>query len=67
MIGDRPIHIAVDGGVSVATAGEMVEAGADVLIAGSAVFDGGSVANPGPYGENIRRLRAAAERSVATS
>ena len=67
MIGDRPIHIAVDGGVAVGDRGEMVEAGADVLIAGSAVFNGGSVENPGPYGENIRGLRAAAERSVATS
>ncbi|MCB4379725.1 ribulose-phosphate 3-epimerase, partial [Synechococcus sp. MU1644] len=36
-------------------------AGADVLVAGSAVFRGGSVDNPGPYGENIRSIRAAAE------
>ena len=33
-------------------------AGADVLVAGSAVFKGGSVSNPAPYGENIRAIRA---------
>jgi ribulose-phosphate 3-epimerase len=67
MIGDRPIHIAVDGGVSPQTAPEMVAAGADVLIAGSAVFNGGSVADPAPYGANIRAIREAAERAVAVS
>ena len=67
MIGDRPIHIAVDGGVSPQTAPEMVAAGADVLIAGSAVFNGGSVADPAPYGANIRAIREAAERAVAAS
>ena len=45
----------------------MVEAGADVLVAGSAVFKGGSVADPAPYGANIRAIRAAAERAVAVS
>jgi len=29
-----------------------------VLVAGSAVFRGGSVENPAPYGENIRAIRA---------
>ena len=61
MIGDRPIHIQIDGGVTPETAPLVVEAGADVLVAGSAVFKGGSVANPAPYGENIRAIRAAAE------
>ncbi len=60
MIGDRPIHIEIDGGVTVETAPLVVAAGADVLVAGSAVFKGGSVANPAPYGENIRAIRAAA-------
>jgi ribulose-phosphate 3-epimerase len=36
----------------------VVAAGADVLVAGSAVFKGGSVQNPAPYGENIRAIRA---------
>ena len=65
LIGDRPVHIEVDGGVTPTTAPLVVGAGADVLVAGSAVFKGGSVANPGPYGANIRAIREAAERAVA--
>ncbi|MBY6046262.1 ribulose-phosphate 3-epimerase [Vannielia litorea] len=60
MIGDREIHIEIDGGVDPKTAPLVAGAGADVLVAGSAVFKGGSVANPAPYGENIRAIRAAA-------
>jgi ribulose-phosphate 3-epimerase len=60
MIGDRPIHIEIDGGVDPTTAPLVAAAGADVLVAGSAVFRGGSVSNPAPYGENIRAIRAAA-------
>lgn len=59
MIGDRPIHIEIDGGVDPKTAPLVIEAGADVLVAGSAVFRGGSVINPAPYGANIRAIRAA--------
>ena len=58
MIGDRPIHIEIDGGVDPTTAPLVVEAGADVLVAGSAVFRGGSVDNPTPYGDNMRAIRA---------
>jgi len=61
MIGDRPIHIEIDGGITPETAPLMAAAGADVLVAGSAVFKGGSVSNPAPYGENIRAIRSAAE------
>jgi ribulose-phosphate 3-epimerase len=61
MIGDRPIHVEIDGGVTVKTAPLVVAAGADVLVAGSAVFAGGSVDNPGPYGLQIAAIRAAAE------
>ena len=50
----RNIRLQVDGGVNVETARAVVEAGADVLVAGSAVFAGGA----GAYGDNIRRLRA---------
>ena len=64
MIGDRPIHIEIDGGVTPETAPLVARAGADVLVAGSAVFKGGSVANPAPYGANIRAIRDAAERSA---
>ena len=60
MIGDRPIHIEIDGGVDASTAPLLAKAGADVLVAGSAVFRGGSVDNPAPYGDNIRAIRDAA-------
>ncbi|MCA0996977.1 ribulose-phosphate 3-epimerase [Alloyangia pacifica] len=60
MIGDREIHIEIDGGVDPKTAPLVTKAGADVLVAGSAVFRGGSVSDPAPYGENIRAIRAAA-------
>lgn len=59
MIGDRPIHIEIDGGVDPTTAPLVVAAGADVLVAGSAVFRGGSVNDPVPYGKNIKAIRDA--------
>ncbi|MGD9861651.1 MAG: ribulose-phosphate 3-epimerase [Pseudodonghicola sp.] len=61
MIGNRPIHIEIDGGVDPTTAPLVADAGADVLVAGSAVFKGGSVANPEVYGQNIRAIREAAQ------
>jgi ribulose-phosphate 3-epimerase len=64
MIGDRPISIEVDGGVTIATAPMVSKAGADVLVAGSAVFKGGSTASPAAYGTNIRAIRAAAEAAI---
>ena len=60
MIGDRPVHIEIDGGVDPTTAPLVAGAGADVLVAGSAVFKGGSVQNPAPYGANIKAIREAA-------
>ncbi len=65
MIGDRPIHIEIDGGVDPRTAPLVTAAGADVLVAGSAVFKGGSVGQPEVYGENIKAVRAAAEGGLA--
>ena len=65
MIGDRPVKIEVDGGVDVKTAGRLAAAGADVLVAGSGVFRGGSVSTPEAYGQNIRAIRAAAEAGLA--
>lgn len=44
MIGDRPIRIEVDGGITPETAPLVVEAGASVLVAGSAVFGAGDYA-----------------------
>ncbi|MEM7742664.1 MAG: ribulose-phosphate 3-epimerase [Pseudomonadota bacterium] len=61
MVGDRPVHIEIDGGVTPKTAPLVASAGADVLVAGSAVFKGGSVVNPLPYKDNITAIRAAAE------
>lgn len=60
IIGDRPIHIEIDGGVTPQNAPLVTVAGADVLVAGSSVFKGGSVDNPAIYGDNIRIIRAAA-------
>ncbi|MBC7133455.1 MAG: ribulose-phosphate 3-epimerase [Roseovarius sp.] len=64
LIGDRPIHIEIDGGITPETAPLMAAAGADVLVAGSAVFKGGSADDPAPYGANIRAIRAAAEAAT---
>ena len=60
-IGDRPIHIEIDGGVTPTTAPLVSAAGADVLVAGSSVFSGGSVSDPDIYGRNIATLRRAAQ------
>jgi ribulose-phosphate 3-epimerase len=61
MIADRPIHLEVDGGVSPDTAGLVAAAGANVLVAGSAVFKGGT---PEHYRRNIAAIRAAAESAA---
>lgn len=61
MIGDRPVHLEVDGGVDESTAPRLARAGADVLVAGSAVFRGGSADRPDVYGDNIAMIRRAAE------
>jgi ribulose-phosphate 3-epimerase len=63
MIADRPIDLEVDGGVTPETAERVVAAGANVLVAGSAVFKGGSKES---YAANITAIRTAAERARAT-
>lgn len=65
MIGDRPVLIEIDGGITAETAPLAAAAGADVLVAGSAVFSGGSVENPAVYGQNIRTIRAATVAALA--
>ncbi|MYG53862.1 MAG: ribulose-phosphate 3-epimerase [Rhodospirillaceae bacterium] len=50
---DRPIDLEVDGGINAETAPLAIAAGANVLVAGTAVFQGG----PDRYAANIRRLR----------
>jgi ribulose-phosphate 3-epimerase len=52
----KPIDLEVDGGINFDTAPRAVEAGADVLVAGTATFKGG----PDSYADNIRRLRGEA-------
>lgn len=58
MVGRRPIDIEIDGGVTPQTAPLLTAAGANVLVAGSAIFKGGSVAT---YRDNISAIRAAAD------
>ena len=57
MIGSRKIFLEIDGGIDTKTASLVVDAGANVLVAGSAVFKGGSVDNTSIYGENILAIR----------
>ena len=56
MIGDQPIDLSVDGGVNASNAARVVEAGANVLVAGSAVFGNNDQAQ---YASNIAALRSA--------
>ena len=58
MIGDRPIELEVDGGIIPETAARVAAAGADVLVAGSAVFGGGD------YKANIDTLRQGATNTA---
>tara|TARA_E500000331_G_scaffold107273_2_gene104103 strand:- start:910 stop:1596 length:687 start_codon:yes stop_codon:yes gene_type:complete len=57
MIGSRKIFLEIDGGIDTKTASLVVDAGANVLVAGSAVFKGGSADNTSVYGENILAIR----------
>jgi ribulose-phosphate 3-epimerase len=57
LIGERPIAVEIDGGATPETAPLAARAGADVFVAGSAVFKGG----PSAYADNISAIRKAAE------
>jgi len=61
MIGPRKVLIEVDGGVTADNAGAITRAGADVLVAGSAIFRGGA----GAYASNIAAIRNAATSIAA--
>lgn len=61
MIGDRPIDIEIDGGVDPNTAPLVAAAGANVLVAGSAVFKGGTKK---AYEDNIIAIRQAADNAA---
>jgi len=56
LVGGRPIDIEIDGGVTVENAALVTQAGANALVAGSAVFKGG----PAAYRANIAAIRQAA-------
>ncbi|SMC81660.1 ribulose-phosphate 3-epimerase [Rhizobium sp. RU36D] len=58
MIGNRPIELEVDGGVTVDTAPHVAAAGANVLVAGSAIFKGAGVDD---YRKTVEAIREAAE------
>lgn len=62
IIGDRPIELEVDGGITPETAPAVAAAGVNAFVAGSAVFKGGSVES---YRANISAIRAAAEKGRA--
>jgi ribulose-phosphate 3-epimerase len=61
MIGARPIHLEVDGGINAATVSSVAEAGADVIVAGAGIFKGGT------YAENIAAIRHNAEQARAAA
>ena len=61
MIGNRPIDIEIDGGVTPETAPLVAAAGANVLVAGSAVFKGGTQT---AYKANIEAIRAASDGAM---
>lgn len=61
MIGDRPIHIEIDGGVTPATAPLVSAAGADVLVAGSAIFKDNDAS---AYAGNIEAIRRQADKAL---
>ena len=61
LVGARPIDIEVDGGVTAENAANVVQAGANVLVAGSAVFKGGN------YKANIAAIRNAAAHGARGS
>ena len=54
LVGSRPINIQVDGGVNSEIAPKVIKAGANVIVAGSAVFKEGNVES---YKQNIKSLR----------
>jgi ribulose-phosphate 3-epimerase len=56
LVAGRPIDIEVDGGVTAENAAQVVAAGANALVAGSAVFKGG---NEAAYRTNISAIRQA--------
>ncbi len=63
MIEDKNIFLEVDGGVTQENVPFLIQSGADVLVAGSSVFKGGSIKDQHIYGKNIELLRKAASNN----
>ncbi|MCP4314796.1 MAG: ribulose-phosphate 3-epimerase [Hyphomicrobiales bacterium] len=61
MIGNRPIELEIDGGVTPETAPLVAASGVNVLVAGSAVFKGGTAE---AYEDNISAIRTAAKAQL---
>lgn len=62
LIGERDIDLEVDGGITADNAAEVVGAGANVLVAGSAVYGGN---DPETYAGRIAAIRDAATTRIA--
>ena len=62
LVGGRPIDVEVDGGVSAANAGKLAAAGANVLVAGTAIFAGN---DPKSYSGRIDAIRKGAQTMTA--
>ena len=54
LINEKPIKIQVDGGLNKVIAPKVIDAGANVIVAGSAIFNGDGVDS---YAKNIKDLR----------
>jgi ribulose-phosphate 3-epimerase len=59
LVGEREVVVAVDGGITMANVERVAALGVDLIVTGSAVFDGASPA------KNAREMRAAATRAGA--
>lgn len=60
MIGKRPIDLEVDGGITADNVGQIAEAGANVYVAGSAIYQGG---DPKTYASRISAIRKTAAKA----
>ncbi len=62
LIGDRPIDLQIDGGVTAENAGAAAKAGANSLVAGSSIYKAGNLEG---YRANVEAIRKAAEQGRA--
>jgi ribulose-phosphate 3-epimerase len=62
LIGNRPIDLEVDGGITADNARDVAAAGANVLVAGSSIYGGN---DPATYAPRISAIRTAASTRLA--